>query len=328
VNPPAVLRRLAGALLLLWLVLTITFALIRLAPGDPATFLVSPSATAADVARTRAELGLDRSIAVQYARWAAAALRGDLGESFSLHQPVSRALAQALPVSIGLGLASLALTFLIGVPVGLVQAARRGRPLDHVLTVVTTVVYAAPSFWLALSLIAVFTYGAATWGLPLWARLPAFGLRSPGTDLHGAAALLDLVRHALLPVTILTAVGAAGIARYARSSVADVISQDFVRTARAKGVSPARVYFRHVLATVLPSLVVLFTLSLPGLVAGSIFVEAIFAWPGMGRLMVNAIMARDYPLVMGAAAVYAALVLFANLAGDLVLPLVDPRRAG
>lgn len=320
------LRRLAGALLLLWLVLTLTFALIRLAPGDAATFLVSPSASAADAGRIRAELGLDRSIAVQYARWAVDLLRGNLGESFSLHQPVTRALAQALPVSIGLGAASLALTFLIGVPIGMAQAVRRGRLIDHVLTIVTTVVYAAPSFWLALALVAVFTYGAVAWGLPPSFRLPAFGLRTPGAELHGGAALIDLIRHSVLPVSILSAVGAAGIARYSRSSIADVLSQDFVRTARAKGASPARVYFRHVLATVLPPLVVLFALSLPGLVAGSIFVEAIFAWPGMGRLMVNAIVARDYPLVMGAAAVYASLVLLANLAGDLVLPLVDPRR--
>jgi len=321
-----VLRRIGGALLLLWLVLTITFALIRLAPGDAATFLVPPSATAADAARIRAELGLDRSIAVQYARWAIALLRGDLGESFSLHQPVASALAQALPVSLALGAASLALTFIVGVPLGMLQAVRRGSRVDRAITFLTTVVYAAPSFWLALALVAVFTYGAAAWGLPRWMRLPAFAMRSPGAELHGAAAVMDAVRHALLPVTILAAVGAAGIARYARSSVADVLGRDFVRTARAKGASPRRVYFRHVLATVLPALIVLFALSLPGLVAGSIFVEAVFAWPGMGRLMVNAITARDYPLVMGAAAIYAAIVLLANLTADLALPLVDPRR--
>lgn len=325
-NPPVVLRRFAGALLLLWLVLTLTFGLIRLAPGDAATFLVPPSATAADVARIRAELGLDRSIAVQYARWGASLLRGELGESFSLRQPVADALKSALPVSLGLGLASLALTFLIGVPIGMLQAIRRGRPIDHLLTVVTTFVYAAPSFWLALALVAVFTYGATQWGLPVALRLPAFAMRSPGADLHGLPALLDLVRHSILPVAILAAVGAAGIARYARSSISDQLSSEFVRTAWAKGVPPSRVYFRHVLATVLPSLVVLFALSLPGLVAGSIFVEAVFAWPGMGRLMVNAIAARDYPLVMGAAVVYSAVVLVANLAGDLALPLVDPRR--
>lgn len=325
-HPPAVLRRLADALLLLWLVLTITFALIRMAPGDAATFLVPPSASAADVARVRTELGLDRSVAVQYARWMEGVLHGNFGESFALHEPVTRALADALPVSLGLGAASLALTFLIGVPIGMWQAVRRGRATDRILTVLTTVVYAAPSFWLALALVAVFTYGAATWGLPQSLRLPAFGIRAPGLELHGWAAAADLVRHAILPVTILTAVGAAGVARYARSSIADALGQDFVRTARSKGASPARVYFRHVLATVLPPLLVLFALSLPGIVAGSIFVEAIFAWPGMGHLMVNAIVARDYPVVMGAAAVYSALVLLANLAADVALPLVDPRR--
>ena len=320
------LRRLGGALLLLWLVLTLTFALIRLAPGDAAAFLVPPTASAADVARIRAELGLDQSVVVQYARWGTALLRGDLGESFSLHQPVVTALAQALPVSIGLGAASLALTFLIGVPLGMLQAIRRNAALDRILTGRTTFVYAAPSFWLALALVAVFTYGAAAWGLPPSMRLPAFGIRSPGLSLTGTAALLDIIRHSILPVTILAAIGAAGIARYARSSISDTIDQDFVRTARAKGAAPARVYFKHVLATVLPALIVLFALSLPGLVAGSIFVESVFAWPGMGRLMVNAIVARDYPLLMGAATVYAAIVLLANLAGDIVLPLVDPRR--
>ena len=320
------LRRFAGALLLLWLVLTITFALIRLAPGDAAAFLVPPSASAADVARVRAELGLDRSIAVQYARWGLDLLQGRLGESFSLHRPVSTALREAIPVSVGLGAASLILTFLIGVPIGVLQAIRRGRATDHVLTVATTVVYAAPSFWLALALVAVFTYGAASWGLPVSMRLPAFGLRTPGATLTGWTGVADVIRHSILPVSILAAVGAAGIARYTRSSVADTLGQDFVRTARAKGLPPRAVYFRHVLATVLPTLVVLFALALPGLVAGSIFVEQVFAWPGMGRLMVSAIAARDYPLVMGSTAVYAALVILANLAGDLALPIVDPRR--
>src|SRR4029079_3761718 len=156
VHPPAVLRRLAGALLLLWLVLTLTFALIRLAPGDPATFLVPPSATSADAARLRAELGLDDAIVVQYARWSVRLLHGDLGESFSLHQPVARALADALPVSIGLGAVSLALTFLIGVPLGMLQASRRNTAADRMITILTTFVYAAPSFWLALALVAVF----------------------------------------------------------------------------------------------------------------------------------------------------------------------------
>lgn len=327
VNLTVVLRRAGGALLLLWLVLTITFVLVRLAPGDPAAFLIPPAASAEEVARLRAELGLDQPIVVQYARWAGALLRGDLGESFSLNQPVVRALRDALPVSLGLGISSLFLTFLVGVPIGLVQAIRRGTRLDRILTVMTTVVYAAPTFWLALTLIAVFTYGAATWGLPAALRLPAFGIRTPGAPLTGFQAMLDLIRHAVLPVSILAAVGAAGIARYARSSAADVMQQDFVRTARAKGLAPRGVYLRHVTAVMLPPLVVLFALALPGIVAGSIFVEAVFAWPGMGRLTLSAVLARDYPLLMGAAVVYSALVLFANLAADLVLPVLDPRRS-
>jgi peptide/nickel transport system permease protein len=237
-------------------------------------------------------------------------------------------LIDAMPVSLLLGGTALLITFVIGVPLGILQAARRGRAADRVLTILATLVYAAPSYWLALALVAVFTYGAATWGLPAALRLPAFGMQSPGTELHGVARFLDVARHAVLPLTILAAIGGAGIARYARTSVADILAQDWVRTARAKGLSPQRVYLRHVLFNILPAMVVLFALSLPGVVAGSIFVESVFAWPGMGRLMVAAISARDYPVVLGATVWYATLVIFANLAADILLPLLDPRRAG
>lgn len=321
-----VLRRLGAAVLLLWLVVTLTFALVRLAPGDPSAFLVSPTASASDVARVRADLGLDRSIPVQYARWLGTTLRGDLGVSFSSGKPVRQVLREAAPISIALGAVSLALTFLLGVPIGMLQASRRGHATDRALTVLTTAVYAAPSFWLALALVAVFTYGAATLGLPAAWRLPAFGLHTPGVTLHGWPRLADVVRHSILPVVILSAVGAAGIARYARTSVADTLGLDFVRTARAKGVSSRGVFGRHVLANVLPPLVVLFALSLPGLLAGSIFVESVFAWPGLGRATLTAILARDYPVVMGATVAYAAAVILANLAAELALPLLDPRR--
>ena len=324
---PSLPRRIVGALVLFWLVVTITFALVRLAPGDPAILLVPPTATRADAARLRAELGLDRPIVVQYARWIGGVLRGNLGESFALHQPVGSVVAEAMPVSLWLGGSALLLTFIVGVPLGILQAVYRGRALDRTLTIITTTVYAAPSFWLALALVAVFTYGAATWGFPVALRMPAFGMQSPGSELHGWRRLLDLVRHAILPVTILAAIGAAGIARYARTSVADVLRADWVRTARAKGVGSRGVYLRHVLANILPTMVVLFALSLPGVVAGSIFVESVFAWPGMGRLMVNAISARDYPVVLGATLWYAALVIAANLAADVLLPVLDPRRA-
>jgi peptide/nickel transport system permease protein len=318
--------RLAGAAALFWIVLSITFLLARAAPGDPATLLVPPDATADDRARLRAELGLDAPLAVQYARWAAGLFKGDLGESFARRAPVSAVLAEAIPVSAGLGAVSLGLTFLVGLALGMYQAARRGTILDRGLTIATTAIYAAPSFWLALALIATFTYGAARWGFPDWLRLPAFGMRDPASEATGFGALADLARHAILPVLTLSAIGAAGIARYARTIAADLLSQDYVRTARAKGATRGRVYLRHVLANAWPPVVVLFALALPGLLSGSVFVEGVFAWPGMGRVTLAAVAARDYPVILGATAVYGGAVILANLAADLALPLLDPRR--
>ena len=212
------MHRLAAAFVLLWLVVTLTFVLVRLAPGDAAALLVPPTATPEDAARLRAELALDAPIAVQYAKWIGGLLRGDLGESFMQRRPVARVLREALPVSLGLGLSSLVLTFVVGVAIGTLQAARRGTVVDPALTFATTAIYAAPSYWLALSLIAVFTYGATVWGLPPALRLPAFGIRDPAGVETGWSALIDIARHAVLPVTVLSAVGAAGIARYARST--------------------------------------------------------------------------------------------------------------
>jgi peptide/nickel transport system permease protein len=157
-------------------------------------------------------------------------------------------------------------------------------------------------------------------------RVPAFGLTSPASEATGLSILPDLLRHSLLPVTVLAAIGAAGIARYARSSFLDLLRQDWVRTARAKGLPRRRVVGRHVLSNALPPLVVLLMLALPGVVAGSVFIETIFAWPGMGRAMLGAIAARDYPVVMGATVAYASLVVVANAASDLILDAVDPRR--
>jgi peptide/nickel transport system permease protein len=326
------LRRVAAALLLVWLVASLTFVLVRLAPGDPAALLVPPSATADDAARLRAALGLDRPLLAQYGRWLAGVLRGDLGESFAQGRPVARVLGEALPASLALGGLSLALSYGVGVALGTWQAVLRasgtrgGRRADAALTVFTTAAYAAPSYWLGLGLVAVCTAGAARWGWPAWLRLPAFGASDPGGTLAGWAAVQDRVRHAILPVGVLAAVGAAGVARYARAAVGDALAGDFVRTAIAKGVPRRRAFGRHALAVALPPLVVLFALALPGVVAGSVFVEGVFAWPGVGRAVVQAVGARDYPVVLGAALAYAAVTVAANLAADLALPLVDPRR--
>ena len=313
--------------MLYWCVLSLTFVLLRLAPGDPATFLLPPGASAADAAGMRAELGLDRSVAVQYARWVRGTLRADLGTSFADGRPVWRVIADVAPVSLGLGLVSLLLSFLAGTTVGLVQAARRGSRIDLLSTTISVILIASPAYWLGLGAIACFTYLASSLSLPMWMRLPAVGMATPGADLSGAAALADLVRHSILPVGLLAAIGAGGVARYVRTSALDVMGADWVRTARAKGLGERRVLGRHVAANLRAPLITLFALALPGTIAGSVFVETIFGWPGMGRLMVASIVARDYPVVLGCAAAYAALVIVANLAAESLLGWADPRIA-
>ena len=325
VRSPALLRVVMRTALLYWCVLSLTFALLRLAPGDPATFLISPGATASDAARLRAGLGLDRPVAVQYARWMRDVLHADLGTSFTEGRSVSLVIRDALPVSLGLGLASLLLSFAVGTLVGLVQAARRGTVGDLLLTAISVVLAASPAYWLGLGAIACFTYLASTLSLPLWMRLPAVGMNTPGAELEGVARIADLLRHSILPVGLLAAIGAAGVARYVRSSALDVLQADWVRTARAKGLTERAVLTRHVAANLRAPLVTLFALALPGTVAGSVFVETIFGWPGMGRLMVTAIVARDYPVVLGCAAAYAAVVIVANLVAELLLAWADPR---
>ena len=321
----AIGQAVARTLLLYWVVLSLTFALLHLAPGDTATLLVPPGATAADAARLRTELGLDRTIAVQYARWVGSTLRGDLGMSFAQHRPVRTLLAEALPVSLALGGASLLLSFLVGGAIGVVQAARRGSFADLTLTAASVVLAASPAYWLGLAGIACFTYLASSLNMPLWMRLPAVGMSTPGVELTGVRHLADLLRHALLPVTLLAATGAAGVARYVRTSALDLLGADWMRTARAKGLAEWRVLSRHLIANLRAPLVTLFALALPGTVAGSVFIETIFGWPGMGRLLVVAIVGRDYPVVLGCASAFAAVVIVANLAAELLLPWADPR---
>jgi len=325
VRSPALVRVAARTALLYWCVLSLTFVLLRLAPGDPATFLLPPGATAADAERLRVELELDRPVVAQYARWAERTLHADLGTSFVDRRPVAEVIGDALPVSLALGGASLLLSFLLGAVAGVIQAARHGRAADFLITVVSVVLAASPAYWLGLAGIAFFTYLASTLDLPMWMRLPAVGMTTPGVELHGFAHLADLARHSVLPVSLLAAIGAAGVARYVRTSALDIMRSDWLRTARAKGASERRVLSRHLAANLRAPLITLFALALPGTVAGSVFVETIFGWPGMGRLMVTSIIARDYPVALGCAAAYGAIVLLANLAAESLLPWADPR---
>ena len=319
------LRRGGTALILLWLVCTLTFVLVHAAPGDAALLLLPPEADAATLARLRVELGLDAPVSQQYLHWLQNIARGDLGTSLATSRPVAERIAAALPVSLGLGAASLLLTVLVGVAIGSRQARRAGSRTDTLLTIVSTTIYSAPTFWLSLAFVAAVTVGAAALGVPPAWRLPAFAMRDPGV-LDASAAPLDVLRHAVLPVLVLALTGAAGVARFARAAIIEAGRGDVRRTAVSKGVRANDAWSRHVVRVALPSIGALVALSVPGIVAGSVFVEGVFAWPGMGKLLLVAVAQRDHPVILGVTLLYAAVVIITNLVADLVLPLLDPRR--
>ncbi len=319
------LRRSGIALVLLWLVCTLTFVLVHAAPGDAALLLLPPEADAATLARLRAELGLDAPLAEQYLQWLGNIARGDLGTSLATGRPVAELIGTALPVSLGLGAVSLFFTALVGVAIGSAQARRAGSRVDTALTVLCTTAYSAPTFWLSLAFVAMVTVGAAALGVPPALRLPAFALRDPGV-LDVGAAPLDVVRHAVLPVLVLAITGAAGVARFARSAIVEAARGDYRRTAIAKGVTRDAAWSRHVVRVAWPSVAALIALSVPGIVAGSVFVEGVFAWPGMGKLLLGAVAQRDHPVILAVTLLYATVVIVTNLITDLMLPRLDPRR--
>lgn len=310
-------RALAGAGVVAGVV-TLTFFLLRFAPGDPAERLLGPTATAEQVAAQRRALGLDRPLPAQYATWVSRFTAGDWGTSIATGRPVRGMIAQAWPATVRLVGLSLLLSYFLGIGVGAVQAGAGGTRVDTALSVLTVTLFAMPGYWLGLMLVMVFTY---------WARLlPAFGAEGLDADfLSGPARLVDQLRHLALPLVTLTLIGVGGTARFVRGAMLDISSLPFVAIAHAKGLSPRRVTFRHVLRNALVPVVTLLGLSLPALFSGAVFVEAIFAWPGVGRVLVDAVQARDYPVIMAATAVSAVLVVLGNLLADVLAAWVDPR---
>jgi len=313
----ALLRRAFTGLAVVLGVVTLMFFLIRLAPGDPALLLVGPTASEEQLAAQRRSLGLDEPLPQQYASWLARFTRGDWGASIATGRPVSAMIAEAWPATVRLVGLSLLLSYVLGIMVGVIQSASAGR-VDTSLSVVTVTLFALPGYWLGLMLVMVFTY---------WARaLPAFGAAGFDADfLTGWSRMADRLRHLALPLTTLTLIGVGGVARYVRGAMLDVRGAPHVAVARAKGISPAAVNLRHVLRNALIPVVTLLGLSLPALFSGAVFIESIFAWPGVGRIMVEAVGARDYPVIVAATAVSAALVVAGNLVAELLTAWVDPR---
>jgi peptide/nickel transport system permease protein len=314
------LRRAISGAAVVFGVLTLMFFLLRLAPGDPARLLVGPAATEEQVAAQREALGLDRPLPAQYAAWLGRFVQGDWGTSIATGRPVVRTLAEAWPATVCLVGVSLVLSYVFGIAVGVLQAMRGGR-LDTALSVATVTLFALPGYWLGLMLVMVFTYQTR--------MLPAFGSAGFDSDfLTGWERVADRLRHLVLPLATLTLIGIGGTARYVRGAMLDVAGAPFVAIARAKGLSPTTVAVRHVLRNALIPVVTLLGLSLPALFSGAVFIEAIFAWPGVGRVLVNGVAARDYPVIMAATAVSAALVVAGNLLAEALVGLVDPRVRG
>ncbi len=299
-------------------VVTLTFLLLHAAPGDPAEQLLGPTATAEQLAAGRQALGLDRPLVAQYVSWLGRFGRGDWGTSLATGRPARAMLGGAWPATARLVLLSLILSYGLGLAIGAIQAARHRTRLDTTLSIASVTLLALPGYWLGLMLVAVFTY--------LLRLLPAFGAAGFDVDeLGGWARLVDGLRHLALPLATLTLIGTGAAARFARGAMLDALEQPFVVAARAKGLTSTRVLVHHVLRHALIPIVTLLGLSLPALFSGAVFVEAVFAWPGVGRVLVEAVQARDYPVVMAATAVSATLVVVGNLAADVVTGLVDPR---
>jgi peptide/nickel transport system permease protein len=313
------LRRLAASLLLLLLVLTVTFFILRLIPGDPLHLFEGQRLTLAQQQRLRQIYGLDRPLPVQYAAWlGAVALHGDWGISLSQQRPVSAALLDALPATAVLASAALAVEYAAALLLGVAAARKRRTAVDHAIRVGTLLLYSQPTFWLGLMVILLFSY--------VWPVLPASHMHSVDADLMGAAGrFLDLLRHLTLPALVLGLTNAGATTRFVRASFIEVMSQDYIRAARAKGLSELRVVWVHALRNAAVPLIQLFALSLPGLLSGSLITEVVFSWPGLGQLTFNSILARDYPLVLGATALSAALVVLGNLFADVLHAAADPR---
>ena len=312
------LRRLAASLLLLLLVLTLTFFFIHLLPGDPIRLFEGQRLTLTQQRHLREIYGLDRPLPEQYLRWIGSVARWDWGTSLSQQRPVSAALGEALPATAVLALAGLGVEYALALLLGVASALRRGSALDHGVRIVTLLLYSQPGFWLGLMAILLFSY--------VWPVLPAGHMHSVDADLMSPAArLLDLARHLLLPALVIGLGATGGTARFVRASLIEVMSQDYIRTARAKGLSERRVIWVHGLRNAAVPLIQVLAISLPILLSGALVVEVVFSWPGLGRLSYEAIGTRDYPLILGGTALSAALVILGNLVADLLHALVDPR---
>lgn len=284
-------------------VTVIVFAILHLTPGDPVRIMAGPRATEERVQEIRHQLGLDRSIPQQYVRWLGHVLQGDLGMSIAGKRPVAQMIGERLPFTLRLALVSLVISVLLGIPLGVLAAVHHHRLLDHLITFTSLFWFSLPGFWLGLMLILIFG---------LWLRW------MPISGHQGVTALI-------LPTATLALPQMGVLARLMRTEMLEVLSGEYIKTAHAKGLHPLWVTYGHALRNALIPVAVMIFLSLPWLIGGAVVIETIFAWPGMGRLMVQALTQKDFPVVQGLLLVIACTTVLANLLGDIVTACLDPR---
>ena len=313
------LTRVAQGLIALMLIATVNFLLVRAAPGDPVAVLAG-EAGASDaqfVAQLRAQFGLDQPLGTQLQRYLGHVVEGDLGFSYRQQAPVLSLILERLPATLLLTGSAFALSLLMGITLGALAARRAGSWVDSGITVVALLFYATPLYWLAMMAVLVFSVHLD------W--LPAFGYMTVGADLSGWARVGDTLSHLLLPAVTLALFYMAVYARMTRASMREVAQMDFIKTARAKGVAPGRILRAHVLRNALLPVVTLAGIQAGSMIGGAVLTETVFAWPGIGRLMFDALLQRDYNLLLGCFLVTAAMAVLFNLLTDLVYTLVDPR---
>lgn len=298
-------------LAVMFIVATMVFFLTRLAPGDPASLMLGDQATAADIAELRKTYGLDRPVAVQYVLWLKEIASGNLGQSIFLQRPVLQAIGERAEPTFFLALFSILIASLIGIPCGIASAVWRGRVADQTVSGSAMLAASIPSFWLGLLFIQFFAVRLG------W--FPVAGYGDPGAD------LAQRLRHLVLPAMVLGIVNSALITRFTRASMLDVLSEDFVRTARAKGLPESRIVLRHALGNALVPIITVVGLTAALLVGGAIVTETVFGLPGIGNLVVSAVLRRDYPVIQGALIVIAGIYVLINFTIDVIYTLVDPR---
>ncbi len=311
----------------------VAFGLIRLVPGDPVLLLIGErGADPAVYAEMRANLGLDQPLVVQYGKFLGNALKGDLGHSVVSKRPVLEEFWDRFPATVELGMVALGFAILLGIPLGILAAVKRNSPLDYVVMGSSLVGYSMPIFWWGLVLILIFSvtlgWTPVSGRIAIEFDIPArtgFLLLDAWLSPDGARAFFSALRHLILPAVAMGTIPLAVIARMTRSSMLEVIGEDYIRTAKAKGLPWRRVLFVHALRNAMIPVITVIGLMFGTLVTGAILTETIFSWPGLGRWMVNSVTARDYPVIQGGILILAGLVVLINLGVDLLYAIVNPR---